>query len=42
MSAQTTNCSSCGGSGEIDERKGGIATSGIVPCPDCSEQVMGL
>jgi len=29
-------CSTCGGSGEIDESLGGITTSGIVPCPDCS------
>lgn len=28
-------CETCGGSGEIDQRLGGCATSGIVPCPDC-------
>jgi hypothetical protein len=31
-------CTTCGGSGEIDERLGGIATSGVVPCPDCRTQ----
>jgi hypothetical protein len=33
----TPVCSTCGGAGEIDERLGGIATSGIVPCPDCTD-----
>lgn len=28
-------CSTCNGTGEIDEGLGGIPTSGIVPCPDC-------
>lgn len=32
----TPICETCGGAGEIDERLGGIATSGIVPCPDCA------
>ncbi len=30
------DCSTCGGSGEIDERMGGQATSSIVRCPDCA------
>ncbi len=29
------DCDTCNGLGEIDERAGGIATSGVVPCPDC-------
>lgn len=37
-STEQTVCTTCGGSGEIDERMGGIATSGIVPCPDCDGQ----
>lgn len=28
-------CPTCAGSGEIDEGAGGIATSGVVRCPDC-------
>lgn len=33
-------CSTCEGLGEIDERLGGISTSGMVPCPDCSTQAL--
>lgn len=29
-------CSTCGGTREIDQRLGGDALSGMVPCPDCS------
>lgn len=28
-------CETCQGTGEIDERLGGVAGSGIVQCPDC-------
>ena len=30
-----TVCETCNGEGRIDERLGGIATSGWVDCPDC-------
>ena len=33
--AMEAQCETCGGTGEIDQRLGGEATSGIVPCPDC-------
>lgn len=32
---QPLPCETCGGTGEIDQRLGGAATSGVVPCPDC-------
>lgn len=28
-------CDTCGGSGEIDQREGGVATSGLAQCPEC-------
>jgi hypothetical protein len=28
-------CSTCGGTGEVDERAGGTPRSGSLPCPDC-------
>ena len=30
------SCTTCAGSTKIDESIGGISTSGIVDCPDCS------
>lgn len=35
------DCETCGGTGEIDETLGGIATSNQhCPCPDCVAPVM--
>lgn len=28
-------CDTCDGTGEIDQRLGGYAESGVVDCPDC-------
>lgn len=35
--ARAVDCETCGGTGEVDQRIGGIPTSAIVPCPDCAE-----
>lgn len=32
---KAAHCEACAGTGEFDERIGGISTSGMVPCPDC-------
>ncbi len=29
-------CETCNGDGKIDQRLGGMATSSVVPCPDCA------
>lgn len=30
-------CETCSGAAEIDQRLGGMATSSVVPCPDCAD-----